>query len=66
MPPYEGVEALRHHLLPSLRTRGAKWITLNGLGAGDPRMHGALQTSLRCIGFYGETGQSCPEIVVLD
>lgn len=60
------VPELRRFLAPSLQSRRAKWIALHGLSADDARQHSALQTSLRCVGFYGDTGEAAPELIVLD
>lgn len=60
------VAQLRHELQPLLKSRRARWVALGGLGANDVQAHSALQTSLRCVGFYGETGEQRPELFVLD
>jgi hypothetical protein len=66
MHAQRSVEGLRRDLRPLLKSRRARWIALSGLGADDARAHSALHTSLRCVGFYGETGEQRPDLVVLD
>lgn len=63
---HQSANDLRRLLSPSLKSRRSKWIALNGLSADSVRQHAALQTSLRCVGFFGETTDSPPDLIVLD
>ena len=57
---------LRALLGPALRAREAKWIRLDGLSANTLASHDALQASLRAFGIHGDSGESRPEIAVLE